>query len=954
MKRLDKRADLTRWNRSGLSRFRYVDGNAIVYLESLRQAMAQSFTDDGGHNKWQALDSAIPVTPNENAVERQARWLTQYRDDRRDYAWEIMRTYARASHVLTEYLDAYVNEGYIGTTTQWENVRRLVEMLDYHPAPPASAETFIALLAKQDKVGSVATGFAFKNKPDDGSKASIFETLADLDIDVALNSLRAKDWNKSQLNFTYSGSGSSYIAEFPLTEPLTEVAVGTLGVLLVEQVSNTAGVYVRVDGVSDTALNLKGWEKPATFSTTVLRHQVRLLLKPAFKQVPMMTGDNVVVLGIDHGLAVNDVVSWKDGSTWHAAYVEVVYGIYIRLSRTAPAINTALYLATYSDTSLTIKNSVGTNVNAIVIPAHSSDARIYGALWNISLNLIGHEHHRDPESSEILFDYVSADSYSKVYYVPVADSVAIVQRTNPQELVLEGDPGKFASGDWVIAQGSTGNKAATITELDERDKTFELKLSTTISSAEILFGDFEIDVRPADYAVNETPVFETALSQRSDSHSILPLENSPDTLAVGRLLIVAGKNEAIQVTLKDIDQANGTIKVAPAIPGSELTAAGTTDNYTRYDTLIYGNVVQAGHGETKSAKILGSGDATEPNQSFDFKVENVSFIVDSNFPSGVRAAIGVTVDQRSWKQVATLNDSDPEDPHYMVRMKEGGTLTITFGDGRHGRRLTTGNNNIRVSYRVGVGLAANLPAYSLEKEVKPHALVDSIVQPIVTSGGNQMEGVESLRENAPASLLTLQRAVSLGDFANLAQASSSVWQARAIRLLPPGLGRSDMIEVVIVPAGGGELGTLAESLQETLSQHALPGVQISIAKYQTVILDLDIMIQIKMAEFDADLVTEDVRQALFDAFSLKQGRLGESLYRSQVIEVIEGVTGVENCECKINGSGFRDEKGMVVKPRRVVQGNGGVIKRVSLDERQVIYMDEKLSALIVIVQEYSL
>jgi len=289
-----------------------------------------------------------------------------------------------------------------------------------------------------------------------------------------------------------------------------------------------------------------------------------------------------------------------------------------------------------------------------------------------------------------------------------------------------------------------------------------------------------------------------------------------------------------------------------------------------------------------------------------------------------------------------------------VRMKEDGTLNITFGDGRHGKRITTGRNNIRVSYRVGIGLAANLSAYSLEKEVKPHALVDSLIQPLVASGGNEMEDVASLRENAPASLLTLQRAVSLSDFTNLAQTNSGVWQARAIRLLPPGLGRSDMIEVVIVPAGGGELGTLADSLQETLSQHALPGVQISISKYQSVILDLDIIIRIKIDEFDADLVTENVRQTLFDVFSLEQSGLGESLYRSQIIEVIEGVVGVENCECRINNSGFRDEKGAAVKPRREVKGNGGVIKRVSLDERQVIYLDEALTELIIVAQEYRL
>jgi hypothetical protein len=962
MKRLDKRADLTRWNRSGLSRFRYVDGNAIVYLESLRQAMKQSFTDGGGDNKWQALDTAIPVTPDESSVERQARWLKQYRDERRDYAWEIMRTFARASHVFTEYVDAYVNEGYIGTATQWDNVRRLVEMLDYHPAPPASAETYIALLAKQDKVGTVATGFAFKNKPDDGSKASIFETLADIDIDVALNSLRAKDWNKSQLDFDYSGSAGNYTAEFPLSEPLEDVAAGTLGVLLVELADCTIGVYVRVNenGVSDTALQLKGWEKPAAFPTTVLRHQVRLLLKPAFKQAPLMTGDNVAELGTEHGLVEDDVVGWKTGSTWHAAKVEAVEGARVRLSRTAPVENTSIYLATYSDTTLTIKNSVGTNIDAVVIPSHSAGARNYGALWKASLSLISHDHHRDPTSSEILFDYVSAATHPKVYYVPIADPVATVQSKESQGLVIEGDPGKLASGDWMIAQSSQGNKAAYIKELNESDKIFTLKLWPEIIQSDILFGEFEIDVRPLDYAVNATLVFETDLAQRSDSHSILPLESIPDTLTLGRILIVAGKSEAIQVTVKEIyekkgtNEKKGTIKVSPAIPGSELTAAGATDNYTRHDTLIYGNVVQAGHGESKTTKNLGSGDATEPNQSFDFNLENVSFVADSNFPSGVRAAIDVTIDQRTWKQVATLNDSDPEDPHYMVRMKEDGTLTITFGDGRHGRRLTTGSNNIRISYRVGIGLAAILPAYSLEKEVKPHALVDSLVQPVATSGGNEMEGVESLRQNAPASLLTLQRAVSLSDFTNLAQASSSVWQARAIRLLPPGLGRSDMIEVVVVPAGGGELGTLAESLQETLSQHALPGVQISISKYQSVILDLDITIQIKMGEFDADLVSEDVRQTLFDAFSLEQSQLGESLYRSQVIEVVEGVVGVENCECRINNSGFRDENGSVVKPRRVVKGNGGVIKRVSLDERQVIYMDEKLSALIVIAQEYSL
>src|SRR5690606_39760429 len=36
-------ADLTRWNRAGLSRFRYLDGNAAVWLEELRIGMLTQY-----------------------------------------------------------------------------------------------------------------------------------------------------------------------------------------------------------------------------------------------------------------------------------------------------------------------------------------------------------------------------------------------------------------------------------------------------------------------------------------------------------------------------------------------------------------------------------------------------------------------------------------------------------------------------------------------------------------------------------------------------------------------------------------------------------------------------------------------------------------------------------------------------------------------------------------------
>ena len=160
--------DLTRWNRAGLKRFRYVGGNAATHLEELRLALLSRFVDakqgggpDPGRSldwwleTWaapptepaarQALDQVladlrgrllwrgeagdagplwVPIPPRpEIEGERAQRLLQQYEAPRRDLAWEIVRAFARGAHVLTEHLDAYANEGFLGTATQWAGTR---------------------------------------------------------------------------------------------------------------------------------------------------------------------------------------------------------------------------------------------------------------------------------------------------------------------------------------------------------------------------------------------------------------------------------------------------------------------------------------------------------------------------------------------------------------------------------------------------------------------------------------------------------------------------------------------------------------------------------------------------------------------------------------------------------------------------------------------------------------
>ncbi|HHI92415.1 MAG TPA: hypothetical protein ENK04_02705, partial [Gammaproteobacteria bacterium] len=199
------RKDLTRWNRAGQTRFTYVDGNAAEYLETLRQELAARFTNadwlephevEPENEKRQANTTLLEEQKRRHS--RTQRISQMYQQERRDWGWEISRTFARASHILTGYADAWANEGYLGTATQWDSVRRLVGLLDYYPAPPASATTPLVIMAKKGMSGLVRKGFQVKNSPAVGADKVLFETLDDLFVDEALNGMRPAGWDKSE------------------------------------------------------------------------------------------------------------------------------------------------------------------------------------------------------------------------------------------------------------------------------------------------------------------------------------------------------------------------------------------------------------------------------------------------------------------------------------------------------------------------------------------------------------------------------------------------------------------------------------------------------------------------------------------------------------------------------------------------------------------------------------
>jgi hypothetical protein len=930
---MNQAKDLTRWNRAGLRRFRYVDGNAVTYLETLRQLMMEQFTDpNSGKLQWEQLRDAIPVPHNESVRDRQQRWLTQYHAERRDFAWEILRTFARSLHVLTEHLDAYANESYLSTATQWDNVRKLVDMLDYHPAPPASAFTSLALMAKPNQTGTLTTGFQVKNQPEDGSASVIFETLADIQVDWRLNKLYLKDWNKSQKLFEYQPcltDATVYCANFPINKKPKKVSVGTLGILIIEPANGLKeAVPITVTGLTDNEIQLQGSARPLNAKY----HQIHLLLNPKAIQTPLISGANVFEISSNHGLVAKDFIAWSVSNKWYAAQVDLVERDRIKITGdNIPPQDTAIYKLHAAKTQ-TFKPSVASKlVNRIVLPTGVTK------VWDNNATSVTTQ--TETETGANIYNYVTSPYVMEAFFLPDrVEAVGTVKNQSVQELEFEGSPGDLASEQWVIVSGTNGKQARTIAAITKKENSYVMALAGEEISDKnaTIYANFSEPLRPLNYDKNAEVIGDPA--QKSDVYTVLPLalDTLPDSLKEGRQLIVKNSTSAFPVTIVEVDKTNALIKVTPPVPGTELTPTPKTMAFRRFDTVILGNIVEAGHGETQLTTILGSGDATQSNQTFLFEIEAISFVKDMIQSSGVRADIRISINDRTWQQVTALNDSSPTDPHYVVRMTEDGYLQIKFGDGYQGQRLPTGNNNVRIHYRTGVGLSGNLPAHSLVKAVKPHPLIDSVEQPLLANGGNAMESIESLRANAPASVLTLQRAVSLSDFKHLAASHSSVWQAHAYRV-PTGLARHDSIKVVVVPAGGGELGDLAEELAAFLQAHALPGVQVTVVNFSPIILNLDIIIRVKTTEYDADKVVNSAQSALLNAFSLEQSQLGQPLFRSQLYEVVEAVTGGENSVCTINPNRFA---GAALLPRHVTYGADGVVKSVQPHPDQVIYLDK--------------
>ncbi|MEA3335585.1 MAG: putative baseplate assembly protein [Chloroflexota bacterium] len=355
-----------------------------------------------------------------------------------------------------------------------------------------------------------------------------------------------------------------------------------------------------------------------------------------------------------------------------------------------------------------------------------------------------------------------------------------------------------------------------------------------------------------------------------------------------RLVLVGIPKDAEELTSEDL------VLDSAKLEGNATRLTFTTtlqQSYQLETVMIYANVARATHGET-TQEVLGAGDATRPYQKFGLKQSPVTYVRDTVSASGAVSTLAVRVNDILWHEVPSLYQKGRDERVFVTRRDDEGKMTVQFGDGQNGARLPTGIDNVRATYRKGLGAAGNLESERLTTLLTRPLGLKEVANPVRAAGGADGETRDEARRNAPVTVRTLDRIVSLQDYEDFAQAYAGIAKARATWTWS---GQQRGVFVTVAGANGDivETGsdTTGSSLLSAMQGAGNPFVPLSLASYVPVKFTLDAVITVEL-DYDSDLVLAAVENDLRDHYSFEAGELGKHVFLSEIMAVIQSVDGV--------------------------------------------------------------
>ena len=328
-----------------------------------------------------------------------------------------------------------------------------------------------------------------------------------------------------------------------------------------------------------------------------------------------------------------------------------------------------------------------------------------------------------------------------------------------------------------------------------------------------------------------------------------------------------------------------------------LAQPGLRYRYRRTSVTVHGNVAHATHGESR-AEVLGSGDAARRMQQFELKQHPLTF-VSATTTSGIASTLGVRVNGLRWREAPNAAAVTADERAYLVTAEGGEPTTVVTG---LGARLPTGRDNVRATYRSGLGRTGNVRAGQISVLGSQPAGVTGVTNLLATTGGADPDDLDRVRELAAIGLSALDRLVSASDLEDFARrfagiGKAQIWQLDADTLV---LSIAGVHDVPIAPGSAllrnlsgaiAVAGDLEQTAVDELMTRNLPSCRIVIRTRAARLIALRARVRLHPDHAWPD-VQPRLRAALGRELGFDARRLGQVLDPSAVVAVMQRVRGV--------------------------------------------------------------
>lgn len=525
---------------------------------------------------------------------------------------------------------------------------------------------------------------------------------------------------------------------------------------------------------------------------------------------------------------------------------------------------------------------------------------------------------REQFNSRQLVISVSEDRNGQVSSISVVDeSPDLVSAQNKKIVALDAQYDQIQPGGWISIARPSGIKkyyqvidTQTVSKSDYgiNGRVTQLTLDRDWLTDEQSLSDLRTTTI---YAQSEgLELAEEPLTIEPICGDKIELGTIYEGLKAGRWLIVSGDRVDVPNTkASELVMLAGVQNNEPNPPGSQPYSTLTLSTKLAYvykrDTFrIYGNVVKATHGEIRP-EVLGSGDGSQAFQQFLLRQPPLTYL-SAPTPAGAADTLEVRVNDVLWHETDSLSELKPTDRLYILKTDDYSMTTVIFGNGEHGSRLPTGIENIRAVYRNGIGKVGNVKAEQINLLATRPLGLKGVINPLPASGGTDRESRDRARENAPLAVMALDRLVSVQDYTDFARTFAGIGKASAQKLTD---GTRQIVHVTISGAEDipiDESSDLYRNLKKAMRDFGDPNQPIRLAVRKLVLLLLAAKIRV-LPDYQWETVEPQIRAALLDTFGFERRQLGQTVWLSDIISIIQQVRGVAYVDVDLFNSVSEDD-----------------------------------------------